>query len=272
MNCVNCDDFIPPGQTGLCIGGSPHFPLCRNCATKEGSGPPPQPPAPVQPLFPGMLVGQHSDTLLLDLLNYWPSGVISELCGPDSRNTQWVIRRYSGTLTLIKFEYREDYTKYLYGGSGFQVAYHQFAEILARVQLCREWLRWFPSYSNEYDNVRTPALRTLQMVPSMQTPWGAARQVIPVDHGVYWVNTDTHGGYMLHIHRAAQTLSQLALAIGKSYGWWLCFEQQTACAVVAVEQPLWASLFAMPDTLDYAWEILRLHYPNYVQQTLAHRQ
>ena len=275
MKCVDCGGFIPPGQTGLCIGGSPHVPLCRGCAELERGGPLPQPPAPINPLFPGVLVGRHSDATLLDLLNYWPSGIVSELCGPDGRNTQWVVRRYSGTLTLTRFEYRrDDYTKFLYGGSGIQTTYRQFAKALDSAEIRRESLRWFPSYrdSGEYDNVRVPARRTLHLAQGMQTPWGVTTQVIPIDGGVYWVKTETHGGYMLNIHRAAHALSQPALAIGESYEWWLCFEQNVACAVVVVEQPTWSSMFDMPDPVSYAWQMLQQHHPDYVQYASAQRQ
>ena len=271
MNCVDCGVFILPGQVGLCIGGSPHFPLCRLCAQKErGAGSPP-PPAPISPLFPGILVGQYADNALLDLLNYWPSGTISELCGLDARNQQWELHRYSGTLTLNRFEYRQDGGK-AYGYGGFQTTVREFASALGKAQIQRQSLRWFPSYEDrgDFHNARVPAQRSHCIESGTHTPWGIAHQSIQVGGGAYWVKAEIRSGFMINIHRAAQLLTQAALSIGESFGWWLCYDEVYACAAIVVEHQEWASIFTMPDPITYAWNVLQQHYPAYMQ-TMSRR-
>jgi hypothetical protein len=264
MHCVGgCGAFIPQGQVGYFIGGSIHLPVCKKCTEKE-RGSPPVPPPPISPLYPGMFVGHLPDDKLLELLNYWPNEMHSELCGPDARGVLWQVRRYAGTLVFNTFAYpmSQDGTKY-YTGNHDQGSIRYFSSMINGKALRRDQLRWFPWYS--YDSYGVTGPEPLYVSEGMQTPWGEAHSVTPVIGGVCWVKANERGGFMLAVHRAAQLLSPSALAIGELFAYWLCYSEDRACAVVIHEHPEWCHIFTNPDLSGMVRSILERHYPQYLQ-------
>jgi hypothetical protein len=267
MRCVGpCGAVILQSQIGYYVGGNLGLPVCKACAEKVQTALPPSPrPAEIS-VFPGMFVGTFSDALLLELLNSSSGELRSELCGPDDQNNLWEVRRYSNTVTFHTFAYsaRRDGARY-YTHDRRQGTTLEFPLLFRQKHIQRDRLRWFPWYST------LDGTEPLSLAKGRTTPWGDAILCTPLAGGVYWVTTATHGGFMIALHRAAQLLSQAALAIGQLFGPWLCYEQERACAVVIYEQPDWDHIFD-PNAQNLARAILQQYYPQYHLKRLLGKQ
>lgn len=73
----------------------------------------------------------------------------------------------------------------------------------------------------------------------MITPWGKADYPDKLTHGVYSVDTPSHGGVLIGKRVARKLLSPRALTIGQPFGAYLAYEEDCDMAVVMYEKPEW---------------------------------
>lgn len=82
--------------------------------------------------------------------------------------------------------------------------------------------------------------------------------------GVYWVTTVEHGGYAFHISVVEDFLSPSAQGYGVlDTDIWLCYEEDCAWSLVALEHPEWEGNAARRGV---ALEMAKQEYPGYVDE------
>ncbi|MBV9709517.1 MAG: hypothetical protein JO011_01235 [Ktedonobacteraceae bacterium] len=101
------------------------------------------------------------------------------------------------------------------------------------------------------------------MPGGMHTPWGRAQTQHQLADGVFWVTTEVHGGLLIEIKQAEETLSEKALSIGKRWNDFLTFEQEKDMMVVFYEHPEWYPWMEEELVEQLAEESLRRDHPNY---------
>lgn len=67
--------------------------------------------------------------------------------------------------------------------------------------------------------------------------WGEVDGVERIADGIYDIQTPSHGGIVMDVHSdfVKQELSDAAWDVAQDYHGWLCFEEDTACAVAMWE-------------------------------------
>jgi uncharacterized protein DUF7007 len=101
------------------------------------------------------------------------------------------------------------------------------------------------------------------MPGGMHTPWGKAQTQRQLADGVFWVETEAHGGLLIENVRAEECLSEKALALGKRWHDFLAFEQDKDMMVVFYEYPAWYPWMEEELTEQFAEESLRRDHPDY---------
>jgi hypothetical protein len=71
----------------------------------------------------------------------------------------------------------------------------------------------------------------------MRTPWGNSDFTYPIEPGLTWVGTPSHGGFIAKKDWAVAHLSDAAREEGEQFGGYIAFEEDCACSVVLVEFP-----------------------------------
>ena len=81
------------------------------------------------------------------------------------------------------------------------------------------------------------------------SPWGSIQQCIPIQYGVRWVSTASHGGLMVTADVAAKQLSQRAIDLAHPgvCGDHVCFEEDCSYAIAFFEHPEWAVILEVND-------------------------
>ncbi|MBA2392627.1 MAG: hypothetical protein H0V70_07755 [Ktedonobacteraceae bacterium] len=98
---------------------------------------------------------------------------------------------------------------------------------------------------------------------SMDTPWGAAHTRRQLADGVFWVETEEHGGLLIEREHAKENLSVKGLSFGKYWHDCLAFEQEKDMMVVFYEHPEWYPWMEEELTEQFAEDILRRDHPDY---------
>jgi len=101
------------------------------------------------------------------------------------------------------------------------------------------------------------------MPGGMDTPWGKAHTQRQLADGVFWVETETHGGLLIENAQAEEILSEKALAIGKRWYDFLAFEQDKDMMVVFYECPELYPWMEEELTVQFAEESVRKNHPDY---------
>ena len=116
----------------------------------------------------------------------------------------------------------------------------------------------------DYAKILPQARKHGESMPGgMHTPWGRAQTQRQLADGVFWVTTEVHGGLLIEIKQAEETLSEKALSIGKRWNDLLTFEQEKDMMVVFYEHPEWYPWMEEELVEQLAEESLRRDHPNY---------
>ena len=113
----------------------------------------------------------------------------------------------------------------------------------------------------------------------MPTYWGSAQHVTKLQPAVYWVSTAGHGGLMIGKALARKILSKAAIAVGASFGSFLCYEEDCAWAVAFVDSVKIQELFAMWDRqkgravypVEKAMPTVKEYYQSYLDAVVKER-
>lgn len=99
----------------------------------------------------------------------------------------------------------------------------------------------------------------------MNTPWGKADQIEPLERGISHVGTPGHGGLMISMGYANKHLSAAARKQGDAYGGYLAYEEDSQWMIPMFElRHLWPLYFRnsgpnydTPEKIyDYLWKSL----------------
>lgn len=71
----------------------------------------------------------------------------------------------------------------------------------------------------------------------MFTPWGNSDSETKYDHGLTWVGTPSHGGFLVGKAYARKHLSPAAIVEGEHFGQYFAFEEDCDAAIVLYELP-----------------------------------
>lgn len=69
----------------------------------------------------------------------------------------------------------------------------------------------------------------------MSTPWGAIQSQVSLARGVRWVNTASHGGFLISQRFANLHFSPAAVKRGKQWGAYLAFEEDCDATIILFE-------------------------------------
>jgi hypothetical protein len=71
----------------------------------------------------------------------------------------------------------------------------------------------------------------------MNTPWGKSDEAIKIAHGLTWVSTPSHGGFLVSDGYARKHLSPVALLKGERFGNYYAYEEDCNAAIILYEVP-----------------------------------
>ena len=101
-------------------------------------------------------------------------------------------------------------------------------------------------------------------VGSVLPSLGRIVELRKIADGVYWVTTVEHGGYVFHVSVVEGLLSPSAQEYGVlDLDRWVCYEEDCAWSIVALEYPEWQESAARQDV---ALEMAKSEYPEYLRK------
>lgn len=108
---------------------------------------------------------------------------------------------------------------------------------------------------------------------SMPTPWGVSQYKHEVATSVYIVGSSSHGGCMIGCKVALDYLSPEAIAHGRKWNQWLCYEEDCDIAIIMYEQPKWfTDKYTAPKTTleiqEIALSVISKYAPDYYKSIL----
>jgi len=70
-----------------------------------------------------------------------------------------------------------------------------------------------------------------------RSPWGKVDNEVKFARGLIWVETASHGGFLVGLGFADRFLTGAARARGKQWGSYLAYEEDCDCLIVLYELP-----------------------------------